>query len=109
MAETNPNKVENKRVKPLPSEEAYNDSDKLNDLLLCAKTINKSYGTFAEEASNDTLYTKIGDLSKDMGQLARDVFNLMFDKGWYKLERQDEDKIKQIHSQYKKEQSKIKQ
>ncbi len=102
-------KVENKKKKALPSDEVYNDSDKLNDLLISLKNINKLYGTFQEEASNDLLFTNIGDLAKDMGQCARDSFNLMFEKGWYKLEQQSEDKIKTIHQQYKKEQSKLNQ
>lgn len=101
------NKVENPKTNPKPSEDVYNDKDKLNDLLISAKYLSKQYGTFAEEASNDALYNEIGTLSKDMCQLARDTFNLMFEKGWYKLEAQTAEKIQTIHQTHKQAQSQI--
>jgi len=76
--------------------------DILMDTLNTSKALCTLYATFLTEASNDdTVYT-IGELEDETVDIQRDVFNLLYDKGWYKLEADSIKNIKNTINQYKK-------
>lgn len=80
-------------VKNAGNENEFNDKDMLMDVLTSCKALLNIYYTFLSETSNKTLYDKITTLSKEVSELQRDVFNLMFELGWYKLEAEPQTKI----------------
>ena len=86
-------KVENPKQDILPDEISFNDKDMLEDALTSVKGLVTSYGILGTEASNQTLKTEIDSLSKALGEVQRNLFNLMFEKGWYILEKVDAAKI----------------
>jgi spore coat protein CotF len=77
-----------------------NDCDYLNDILATEKNMGSHYATVMNEASNDDLYQLIGNICKETKDMARDLFNLQFKKGWYKLEKTDDTKISTISQEY---------
>ena len=86
-------KVENPIQDILPDETSFNDKDMLEDALVSVKGLITSYGLLSGEASNQTLNSEIETLSKALGEQQRTLFNLMFEKGWYILEKADTTKI----------------
>ena len=70
-----------------------NDKDYIGSLLSCLQEMNKNYTVALTEASNEQLYQEYKTMFLEYSQLQRDVYELMFKKGWYVLEKADDNKI----------------
>lgn len=79
---------------------SFSDQDILNDIMQSAKHMQNIYNTYSTEASNEEIVEVMEDLYLSMKDQARDIFNLMYAKGWYKLEQEDANKISQAVSQF---------
>ena len=77
-----------------------NDRDRLNDMLATEKYLTDGMNISVREASHDALHRDMMTVLTETHQLARDMFNLMFQKGWYKLEVEDQQKLGQTHQQF---------
>lgn len=88
----NNNQIKNEKVE-VPTGTALNDKDYINSLLSSLKSIEKDYAVALTEASNEFLYNKYKAMFDSYASLQREVFELMFRKGWYVLEQAPEDKI----------------
>lgn len=84
----------------VPKTQEMNDSDYLNDLLMTEKSFSGNYVIVMNEASNDDLFDEIGNICQDTKDCARDLFNLQFAKGWYRLEKAEENKINTVSQEY---------
>lgn len=78
-------KVGNKKEKT-PCGMDLNDKDYLMTMLTIQKAMVKNYAVSLTEASNDKLNSLYLDMFNDMNKIQRDIYNLMFKKGWYQLE-----------------------
>ncbi len=81
-------------------DEYLNDEDLLNDIMLCEKSISNSYSVAINEMSNKYLYKNIINIFEETKDMARDIFNLMFYKGWYTLTPEEENKITKSYTKY---------
>lgn len=77
-----------------------NDRDFLNDALSTCKYLTDAFNTAVREASHDQLYTDMMQILSETHQSAREMYNLMFQKGWYKYEAEDQQKLQQTHQQF---------
>jgi spore coat protein CotF len=84
----------------VPKTPQMNDRDYLNDILLTEKYLGTSYVHALQEASHQELYHDIKTVFDATCDHQRDLFNLMFNKGWYKMESQDPQKIGQTVQQF---------
>ncbi|EST12833.1 MAG: spore coat protein [Sporolactobacillus laevolacticus] len=84
----------------VPKTQQMNDRDYLNDVLLTEKYLGTSYVHALQEASHQALYQDIKSVFDATCDHQRDLFNLMFNKGWYKFESQDPQKIQQTQQQF---------
>ncbi len=84
------------------NKEILTPKDILMDTLNTSKALCKLYATFLTEASNDDTFYTIGELEDESVDIQRDIFNLLYDKGWYKLEADSVKNIKNTISQFKK-------
>lgn len=80
----------------------FTDQDILNDVMQSAKHLQNIYNTYSIEASNEEICEVLEDLYLGMKDKARDMFNLMYGKGWYKLEKEDSTKINQTLAKFEK-------
>jgi spore coat protein CotF len=87
-------KVSNPKVE-VPAGISCNDKDYLNTLLSCLKEMSKNYVMAMSEASNECLYEKHKQVFLSLISLQREVYELMFRKGWYSLEQAEIQKISQ--------------
>lgn len=88
------NQISNPKVE-VPTGIACNDKDYLNSLLSCLKEMPKNYVMAMTEASNESLFEKHKQVFLTLISLQREVYELMFRKGWYSLEKSDTQKINQ--------------
>src|SRR5690606_30250055 len=63
----------------------FSDRDRLNDMLATEKYLTDGFNVFVREASHKNLFDDVLQILNETHHAARDVFNLMFQKGWYSL------------------------
>lgn len=88
------NKVENPKTE-VPETSALNDRDYLNSLLECLKNLSNNLSVALNEASNEQMYQEIFTMFRETKEMARKVYTVMFQNGWYSLEKAEEQKITQ--------------
>ena len=70
-----------------------NDKDYMNSLLSSLKEMVKNYSVALTEASNETLYSEYKTMFDEYSKLQREVYEVMFRKGWYSLEKAEQQKL----------------
>lgn len=93
----NNNKISNSKTK-VPPGINMNDKDYLTCLLTILKEMSKNYSTAMTEASNEHLYKSYHSIFNEVSKLQREVYELMFQNGWYSLEKQDKTKINEKYN-----------
>lgn len=88
----NNNQISNPKVE-VESGMSLNDKDYITCLLSTLKEMTKSYALAMTEASNEALYNIYREIFNSITSLQREVYELMFRKGWYVLEKSEEVKI----------------
>lgn len=86
------NKVQNKKVE-VETTEKMNNRDLLNDILETEKNMSVNFTIALNEASNEELNNKLFNMFNDIKTSQRSLFELAFKKGWYCLEKAEENKI----------------
>ena len=80
--------IKNEETK-IQKDECLNDEDILN-----------SYSVAINEMSNKYLYKKIMSIFEDTKDMARDIYNFMFTKGWYTITPEEDTKIEKSYTKY---------
>lgn len=93
------NKIQNQETK-IPKTPQMNERDFINDMLTTEKYLAQSYNVALNEASHEHLYQDLLSVFTETQQAQRDLFELMFKKGWYSLEAQDPSKLQQTYTQF---------
>lgn len=88
------NKISNPKTE-VPETKEMNDKDYITTVLTIEKAMIKDYAVTLTEVSNNDLYEDYRDMFNDVSDLQREIYNLMFKKGWYCLEQADQNKITQ--------------
>lgn len=83
----------------------FNDRDRLNDMLSTEKWLTDGYNVFVRETSHQDLYRDILGILTQTHHAARDLFNLMFEKGWYSLHPEQPSQIAKHHQKFESYQS----
>jgi spore coat protein CotF len=89
----NNNMANNKTEVPQTPE--MNDRDFLNDVLESEKNLSNNLAIALNEASNESFYKDILDMFVECKNNARQLYDLMLQNGWYKLEQAEQQKITQ--------------
>ena len=88
----NNNQISNPKTE-VPKGKSINDKDYMNSLLSCLKEMVKNYATVLTEVSNETLYNEYKTMFDEYSRLQREVYELMFRKGWYTIEQAEQQKL----------------
>jgi len=88
----NNNQLANQKVE-VPQTPELNDCDILTSALACEKSMVGDLSIALTEASNKVLLEKIFSLYTNSLDMHREIFELLFSKGWYKLEKAEVNKI----------------
>jgi spore coat protein CotF len=95
----NQQKIQNPES-PVQKTPEMNERDFLNDLLATEKYMTDAYSTALNEASHDGLYQEILTIFNETQNSQRELYNMMFKKGWYKIEAAEQQKIQQSYQQF---------
>lgn len=79
---------------------AMNDRDRANDCLASCKYLTDNLNIMAREASHRQLHQDVLGMLVETHQSCREIFNLMFEQGNYKLEAEESTKIQQARTQF---------
>ncbi|MFD2370461.1 spore coat protein [Brevibacillus sp. GCM10020057] len=98
----NQNQIANPQTGQLPQVKGpeMNDRDYLNDCLTTCKYLADGLNVAAWEASHQQLHQDFLQILNETHQSAREVYELMFRKGWYKLEAAEQQKLQQAYQQF---------
>jgi spore coat protein CotF len=98
----NTSKIANPQTGELPKVKSpeMNDRDFLNDGLSTCKYLTDSLNIAVREASHEQLYNDMVQILKETHDSCREMYNMMFQHGWYKLEAEEQQKIDQAHKQF---------
>ena len=88
----NNNKISNPKIE-VPTWINMNDKDYLTCLLTILKEMSKNYSVAMSEASNEHLYKSYHSIFNEVSKLQRETYELMFQNGWYSLEKAEQTKI----------------
>lgn len=86
------NQISNPKVE-VPKGIILNEKDYITCLNSTLKEMSKNYCTAMTEASSETLYNVYKEIFEKVSVLQREVYEIMFRKGWYVLESSDTNKI----------------
>jgi len=86
------NSISNPKTE-VPKGTKINDKDYMNSLLGTLKEMVKNYAVTLTEASNENLYNEFKTMFDEYSNLQREVYETIFRKGWYSLEKVDEQKL----------------
>ncbi len=95
----NQQKIQNPETQ-VPKTPQMNERDFINDLLTTEKYMTTSYTMALHEASHKGLYDDLMTIFTETQNSQRDLYNLMFQKGWYAIEAADQQKLQQSYQQF---------
>lgn len=101
MMQQNQNQIKNPQT-GLPETKGpkINDRDSVNLALSQEKYLTDSLNAFVREASHRQLHNDLMRIFTETHAVTRELFNLMFRKGWYTLEAEQAQKLAQTHQQF---------
>lgn len=99
MQNQNQQKIQNPSAE-FPKTPQMNERDFVNDMLSTEKYMANAYSVAINEASHEHLFNDLMGIYTETQQMRNDLYKLMFQKGWYKLEAQDMQKIQQSYQQH---------
>ncbi|WP_091224562.1 spore coat protein [Paenibacillus sp. BC26] len=76
------------------------DRDRINDILATEKYLGDSFSIAANEASHVALHQDIMTVLTETHQCQHEIFELMFRKGHYKLEAEEQTKLDEAYQQF---------
>lgn len=99
MMNQNQQKIKNPKTQ-VPNTPQMNERDFINDLLATEKYLTTSYSMALHEASHAGLYQDVLNIFTETQNCQRDIYELMFKKGWYAVEAADQQKLQQSYQQF---------
>ncbi len=96
------NMIKNPQSNLLPEVKSagINDRDTLNFALSQEKYITDNLNVFAREAGHRQLHNDVMRIFNETHAMTRELFDLMFRKGWYTLEPDQPQKMAQTYQQF---------
>ncbi|SFG70983.1 Coat F domain-containing protein [Desulfotomaculum arcticum] len=96
------NQIKNPQTGMLPEIKGpqINDRDSVNLALAQEKYLTDNLNVFVREASHRQLHNDLMRIFTETHVMTRELFNLMFRKGWYTLEAEQARKLAQTHQNF---------
>lgn len=92
-------KIQNPKTQ-VPETPQMSDRDFINDQLTTEKYLTASYSTALNEASHQALYQDLSQIFNETQETQRNLFNVMFKKGWYSFDAADQQQLTQSYQQF---------
>lgn len=99
-------KIQNNKIELLETME-MNDENYLNDLLETIKNMSNNLSIALNEASNEVLFSKLKIMFDEVKKMQRELFEISFSLGFYKLEEATKTKIDEKNKELSKKLNQI--
>lgn len=99
MTQNQSKKIQNPKIQT-PNTPQMNERDFLNDMLTTEKYMTTSYTNAIHEASHQSLYNDLLKIYTETENAQRNIFNLMFKKGWYHIDAENQQNLQQSYQQF---------
>ncbi len=76
------------------------DKEKMTDALTGQKHLTCEYNTFCNETATPEVRACLLSILRDEHTIAEELFNTMSTKGWYPVEKAEDNKLSQAKSQF---------
>lgn len=76
------------------------DKEQITDLLTSQKHMTCAYTTFCNEAATSEVRAVLLSIMRDEHTIAEELFTTMSDKGWYKVEKAEDQKLRTTKDQF---------
>jgi spore coat protein CotF len=87
---------------PVVKSPQFNDRDRINDILMTVKYLTAGFNTGLNEMQNPALHRTIRETLIDLHDMQFELFNRMFENGWYKMKAADQKEVTKTHKQFEK-------
>ena len=81
-------------------QKAFQDQERITDVLSTQKTVTSGYNTFANEASDPTVKNTLMSILAEEHDIQHEVFTEMNKRGWYQTEAAQDNKITQAKQKF---------
>ncbi len=100
--QTSQTQIKNPQTNQLPNVKGpeLNDRDRINDMLATEKYLTDNFNIFAHEASYSNLHRDVCQILNDTHHEARNLFNFMFNQGWYSLQAESTQEVAHAQQQF---------
>lgn len=88
------NKIKNEKIE-VETGILLNDKDYMNMCLSKLKELEKNMTICLSEASCEELYQQYFNIFSEISKLQREAYEMMFIRGWYTLEKEENNKIEE--------------
>jgi spore coat protein CotF len=78
----------------------FNDLDRITDILSTEKHLTNNYSVGLNEMQNPKLRLVIQEVLKNTQDAQAQIFDQMFQKGWYKMKVADQQEVKATKTQF---------
>ena len=85
---------------PVQKTPQMNERDFINDILTTQKYFTNSYSVAINEMSHQSLFQDISNIANETQLMQRELYNMMFQKGWYGLEQAPIAGLNQSYQQF---------
>ncbi|WP_062047448.1 spore coat protein [Bacillus sp. JCM 19034] len=92
-------KIQNPELQ-VPKTPQMSERDFLNDQLATEKNMTNSYSVALNELSHNQLYQDIAAIFNETQNCQRDLYNVMFKKGFYAIEPAEQQKLTESYQQF---------
>lgn len=95
-------KIQNPKVE-VPATLKMNEKDYLTDILESEKNLSNNFSIALDEMSHQQLFEQIYQIFDEVKKKARNLYDVMFQYGWYALEEAEQKKIQEEHQKLQQE------
>lgn len=76
------------------------DKEQITDLLTSQKHMTCTYNSYCNESATSELRSTLLSILRDEHTIGEELFNTMSQKGWYPVEKAEDQKLNQAKSQF---------
>src|SRR5690625_2118209 len=92
-------KIQNPEMQ-VPKTPQMSERDFLNDMLTTEKYMSHSYTYALQDASHTQLYNDLAQIAQETSNCQRDLYNVMFRKGFYSLDAANAPQLSESYTQF---------
>ncbi len=84
----------------MEAKQTMTDREYMDDILLTSKTMSSLYHYAVQESPTEALHTEFKTILNESLDMQHNIYNVMSQKGWYKIEAAEAPKVNQVKTKF---------